>query len=68
MLYITFECGFNLLGFMPTLYLVIEERYNAYEGHFLQDLTLCCTFYVFMCPWEFQSILVVNGGDGESQS
>jgi hypothetical protein len=53
---------------MPTLYLVIEEKYNAYEGHFLQDLTLCCTFYVFMCPWEFQSILVVNGGDGESQS
>jgi len=59
---------FSLVGFMPTLYLAIEEIYNAYEGHFLQDFPLCYTSYVFMYPWEFQSILVVNGGDGESHS
>jgi hypothetical protein len=50
------------------VYLAIKETYNAYEGHFLQDLALCYTFYVFMCPLEFQLIMVVNGGDGESHS
>jgi len=58
---------FQLVGFMPTLYLVIEKIYSAYEGHFFQDL-LYVAHFMFYMSMEFQLILVVNGGDVESHS